>query len=59
MSLGNLAIVLADQGDFAGARPLCERALAINERTRGAEHPETATSFCNLARILSCQSACN
>ena len=48
-SLNNLAILLQDQGDFAGARPLYERALAIHERVLGPEHPETATSLNNLA----------
>jgi hypothetical protein len=42
-SLSNLATVLKDQGDVAGARPLCERALAIYEKVLGAEHPDTAT----------------
>jgi Tetratricopeptide repeat len=29
VGLDNLALVLRDQGDLAGARPLVERALAI------------------------------
>ena len=51
-SLGGLAGVLERQGDLAGARPLCERALAIREKVLGAEHPDTATSLSNLARLL-------
>jgi Tfp pilus assembly protein PilF len=31
-SLNNLALLLRDQGDLVGARPLYERALAINEK---------------------------
>ena len=41
-SLNNLALLLMDQGDFAGARPLYERALAICEKALGPEHPDTA-----------------
>src|SRR5262249_23104689 len=40
----NLASVLQDQGDFAGARPLRERALAVREKTLGPEHLHTADS---------------
>ena len=39
-SLNNLALLLQDQGDFAGARPLYERALAIREKALGPEHPD-------------------
>ena len=35
-----------------GARPLVERALAINEKALGPEHPHTATSLNNLAVLL-------
>ena len=51
-SLNDLAQLLGDQGDLAGARPLFERALAISEKVLGAEHPYTATSLRNLARLL-------
>ena len=33
-SLNNLAALLWDLGDYAGARPLYERALAIEEASR-------------------------
>ena len=36
----------------AQARPLVERALAINEKALGPEHPSTATSLNNLAALL-------
>ena len=39
----------------AAARPLFERALAIFEKALGAEHPNTATSRNNLARLLQAQ----
>jgi tetratricopeptide (TPR) repeat protein len=51
-SLNNLALLLWNQGDFAGARPLFERALAIREKVLGPDHPNTATSLSNLARLL-------
>jgi hypothetical protein len=45
--------VLKAQGDFAGARPLYERALAIREKTLGPEHYDTAESLNALAVVLS------
>jgi Tfp pilus assembly protein PilF len=50
-SLNNLASVHAGQGDFAAARPLFERALAIREKALGPKHPDTATSLNNLAYL--------
>jgi hypothetical protein len=54
-SLNNLAVLLMDQGDLAGARPLIERGLAIREKVLGPGHPETARSLQNLARLLKAQ----
>ena len=51
-SLNNLARLLHDQGDLAGARPLFKRALTIREKALGPEHPDTATSLNNLALLL-------
>ena len=51
-SLNNLAVLLRDQGDLAGARPLFERALAIFEKVLGPEHPDTARSLSHLATLL-------
>jgi tetratricopeptide (TPR) repeat protein len=42
-------------GDYARARPLHERALAIREKTLGLEHPETATGLNNLGHLLQVQ----
>jgi tetratricopeptide (TPR) repeat protein len=39
-----------------GARPLYERALAINEKALGPEHPRTARSLNNLGALLQDQS---
>jgi Tetratricopeptide repeat len=49
--LNNFAGLLQAQGDFAEARPLYERALAIREKVLGPEHPDTATSLNNLALL--------
>jgi tetratricopeptide (TPR) repeat protein len=39
-------------GDYIGARPYSERALAIREKVLGAEHPRTASSLNNLGALL-------
>ncbi len=39
-------------GDYSGARPYYERALAIRERALGPDHPDTATSLNNLGALL-------
>jgi tetratricopeptide (TPR) repeat protein len=50
-----LATVLGDSlyliGDYAGAQPSYERALALGEQALGSEHPEVATSLRNLATL--------
>jgi tetratricopeptide (TPR) repeat protein len=51
-SLNNLACLLRAQGDFAAARPLYERTLAVREKALGPDHPDTATSLNNLAGLL-------
>jgi tetratricopeptide (TPR) repeat protein len=38
-------------GAYAQAQPLFERALAIREKSRGPDHPDTATSLNNLAGL--------
>jgi tetratricopeptide (TPR) repeat protein len=47
-----LAGLLMSQGDYFGARPLYERALAITEKALGAEHPDTVAALNNLAGVL-------
>ena len=42
-------------GDYIAARPYYERALAINEKVLGAEHPDTASSLNNLGFLLQAQ----
>jgi tetratricopeptide (TPR) repeat protein len=42
-------------GDYAQSRLLYERALAIDEKVFGPEHPETAAALNNLASLLEAQ----
>ena len=39
-------------GDYQGAHPYLERALAIREQVLGPVHPHTATSLFNLGKLL-------
>ena len=40
------------RGEYTAARPYYERALAINEKSLGPDHPDTATSLNNLGGLL-------
>jgi len=51
-ALYNLAGLLQDLGDLAGARPLYERSLAIEEKALGPEHVRVAASLDALAVLL-------
>jgi tetratricopeptide (TPR) repeat protein len=51
----NLGYSLKMRGDYAAARPLYERALAIRERALGPDHPDTTLSLNNLAALLESQ----
>ena len=50
--LNNLAALYRDQGKYAEAEPLFKRALAIDEKALGPDHPTVATIAENLARTL-------
>jgi tetratricopeptide (TPR) repeat protein len=50
--LDPLAYHLHIMGDYAGARPLMERALAIRTAALGPDHPDTARSMNYLATLL-------
>ena len=50
ISLFSLASLLREQGDYAGARPLLERVLSIDEARLGKDHPEVAFDLNHLAR---------
>jgi tetratricopeptide (TPR) repeat protein len=47
-----LGELLQAQGDYKGARPLFERALAIREKMCGPVHTATAQTLTNLASLL-------
>ena len=48
-SLNNLALLYDTQGKYAEAEPLYKRALEIDEKALGPDHPSVAVSLNNLA----------
>jgi len=48
-------LTAVSQGDYAGAKPLFERAIAIGEKALGKDHPTIAIRLNNLALLLSAQ----
>ena len=46
------------QGEYDEAKPLYERAIAIDEKALGPDHPGVATDLNNLAGLLSFQVGC-
>ena len=50
--LNNLAGLLRDTNRLAEAEPLYRRALAIDEKSFGPDHPNVATGLNNLAVLL-------
>ena len=51
-TLNDQALALADQGKYAQAQPLFEKALEIHRRLFTDDHPDTATYYNNLADNL-------
>jgi tetratricopeptide (TPR) repeat protein len=51
-SLNNLADLYRVQGKHAEAEPLFQRALAIQEKALGPDHPDVAKVLGNYARLL-------
>jgi Flp pilus assembly protein TadD len=51
ISYSNLAAILYDLGDLAGARRRIEQAIAIGEKHFEPDHPKLAISYNNLAHI--------
>jgi len=51
-ALGNTLRLL---GDYAGAQPAYQQALALRERALGPDHPDTARSLNNLAELYRAQ----
>jgi CHAT domain-containing protein len=54
-SLNNLASLYYNQGKYAEAEPLYQRALRIREKALGLEHPDVAISLNNLAALYYAQ----
>ena len=50
-----MAYNLRDQGKYAEAQPLFEKALEIRRRLLTDDHPDTATSYDNVAANLNAQ----
>ena len=44
-------MILGDLGELDAARPLAERALAIDEAAYGPDHPDVAVFRRNLAQL--------
>ena len=55
MPLTNLAFLYSKQGRYSDAEPLYKRALAINEKGLGPDHPAVALSLSNLAALYNDQ----
>jgi len=51
-SYNNVAYNLTDQGKYAQAQPLYEKALELDRRLLTDEHPDTAAIYNNLAYNL-------
>jgi len=50
--LNEIGGYLWERAEFAKAKAVLERALTINEKVLGGEHPDTATSLNNLGALL-------
>jgi serine/threonine protein kinase/tetratricopeptide (TPR) repeat protein len=51
-SLNNLATVLEQKGDYEAGEPVYREALDLYTRLFGLNHPDLATPYVNLARLL-------
>jgi len=52
ISIGNLALLLQDQGKLDRSEPLYREAVSGAEKTLGVEHPTTVTMQENLDLLL-------
>jgi tetratricopeptide (TPR) repeat protein len=52
LMLNQLGLLLQTMGDYPGARPCYQQALAIRREALGERHPDTAQSLNNLGRLL-------
>jgi tetratricopeptide (TPR) repeat protein len=48
----DIGILIFGKADYAKAEPLMRRALEIDEKSRGSDHPAVATRLNNLAQLL-------
>jgi len=53
--LGNLASLYQAQGDYGRAEPLLQRALTIDAKALGPEHPDVASALAGLALLYNAQ----
>ncbi len=51
LALNNLGLLYYSQGKYAEAEPLFKRALAIEEKALGPDHPDLATTLENMADL--------
>jgi tetratricopeptide (TPR) repeat protein len=56
--LNNLAALYRVQGQYAKAEPLFQRALAIDQKALGPEHPVVAMDLNNQAELYRVQGQC-
>ena len=50
-----MALVYSAQGDYAKALEYYEKDLEISERVLGSDHPDTATTYNNMANVYHVQ----
>jgi tetratricopeptide (TPR) repeat protein len=53
LTMNRFALWLSNRAEYSEAEPLYRRALAIDEKSLGPEHPEVARDLNNLAELLS------
>jgi hypothetical protein len=51
-TMGNLAVVLCEQGKYEKAEQIHQEVVGVRERVLGKEHPDTLTTMNNLAGVL-------
>jgi len=54
-SYSSLASKLSDQGDFQAAERMYRKALEVNQRVLGEDHPDTVKSYYSVADMLEAQ----
>jgi len=49
--LDNIGVLYREKGDYKKAESYALRAVEVTEKARGPDHPETATSLNDLAKV--------